>query len=61
VLGLLAALEVAATKSSDARAIMTEIDPYLKPAIAVLTYMGVASTVDAAYLEDGPPSTAAKP
>jgi hypothetical protein len=52
VLGLLAALEVAATKSSDARAIMTEIDPYLKPAIAVLTYMGVASTVDAAYLEE---------
>jgi hypothetical protein len=51
VLGLLAALEIAATKSSDARAVMSEIDPYLKPGIAVLTYMGIASTADAAYLE----------
>ncbi|MHC4784498.1 MAG: FmdB family zinc ribbon protein [Planctomycetota bacterium] len=52
VLGLLATLEVAATKSTDARALMAEIDPYIKPAIAVLTYLGVASTVDAAYLEE---------
>ena len=51
VLGLLAAIEIAATKSSDARALMSEIDPYLKPAIAALTYLGVASTADAAYLE----------
>jgi Zn finger protein HypA/HybF involved in hydrogenase expression len=52
VLGLLAVLEVAATKSADARAVMAEIDPYIKPAIAVLTYLGVASTVDAAYLQE---------
>ena len=39
VLGLLSALEIAATKSADARALMAEIDPYLKPAVAVLTYM----------------------
>jgi predicted RNA-binding Zn-ribbon protein involved in translation (DUF1610 family) len=52
VLGLLSVLEVAATKSSDARALMAEVDPYIKPAIAVLTYMGVASTADAVYLEE---------
>jgi hypothetical protein len=52
VLGLLSALEIAATKSADARALMAEIDPYLKPAVAVLTYLGVASEADAAYLQE---------
>jgi Zn finger protein HypA/HybF involved in hydrogenase expression len=51
ILGLLAALEVAATKNADARALLAEVDPYLKPAVAVATYLGVASVADAAYLE----------
>ncbi len=51
VLGLLSALEIAATKSADARLLLDEIDPYLKPAMALLTLMGIASTADAAYLD----------
>lgn len=49
ILGVLAALEIAATKNPDARAILNEVDRYAKPLMAALTAMGVASAGDAAF------------
>jgi len=51
VLGLLAALEIAATKSADARKLLEEFDHYLKPALAALTFIGIVSTADAKFVE----------
>ena len=51
IFGILAVLEVVATKSPDVRAVFREIDPYVKPIIAVITYMGVASTHDVGFIE----------
>ncbi|MEM9420735.1 MAG: hypothetical protein AAGA25_17040 [Planctomycetota bacterium] len=51
VLGILAGLEVAATKNPDARAILNEVDKYAKPVMAALTVMGVASAGDAAFAQ----------
>lgn len=49
ILGILAGLEVAATKNPDARAILNEVDKYAKPLMAALTVMGVASAGDVAF------------
>jgi len=49
VLGVLAGLEIAATKNPDARAILNQVDQYAKPLMAALTVMGVASAGDAAF------------
>ncbi|MEM1108277.1 MAG: hypothetical protein AAGH99_06265 [Planctomycetota bacterium] len=49
VLGILAGLEIAATKNPDARAILNEVDKYAKPVMAALTVMGVASAGDTAF------------
>lgn len=46
ILGLLALLEIAATKSPDARAILNEVDQYLKSGMAFLSTLGVASVLD---------------
>ena len=52
VLGLLSALELAANKSSEARQLLQEIDQYVKPVMAALTFMGVASASDAKFIEE---------
>ena len=49
ILGILAGLEIAATKNPDARAILNELDKYAKPIMAALTVMGVASAGDVAF------------
>lgn len=54
ILGLLAALEIAATKSSDARALLNEIDSYIKSGTAFLTMLvvgGVISSSDASVIK----------
>jgi len=51
IFGLLAALEIAASKSPDIRAVFREIDPYIKPIIAAITYMGIVSTQDAGFVQ----------
>lgn len=51
ILGLLAGLEIAATKNPDARALLNEVDKYAKPVMAALTLFGVASAGDAAFAE----------
>ncbi|MEO1237862.1 MAG: hypothetical protein AAFX76_13845 [Planctomycetota bacterium] len=51
ILGLLAALEIAATKNADARALLNEVDQYAKPAMAALTMFGVWSASDAEFAE----------
>ena len=42
VLGVLAALEIAANKNPDARALLNSFDKYLKPGMAALTFLGVS-------------------
>ncbi len=51
IFGLLAALEIAATKNQDIRAVFQEIDKYIKPIVAIITYMGVVSTQDIGFIE----------
>jgi hypothetical protein len=51
LLGLLAAAEMAASRSTDARALLDQFDHWLKPALAVLTYLGIASAADAGFIE----------
>lgn len=51
VFGILAVLEVVATKSPDVRAAFREIDPYIKPLVAIVTYMGVVATHDVSFIE----------
>ncbi|HYG73420.1 MAG TPA: hypothetical protein VEK08_00200 [Planctomycetota bacterium] len=50
ILGILSALEIAATKSSDVRELMNEIDPYLKSALAFVTTAGLLSASDRAVV-----------
>ena len=47
ILGLLALLEIAATKSPDARALLNEIDSYLKSGMAFLSTLAVGGIVSA--------------
>jgi len=51
LLGLLALIEVAASKSSDARAALDRFDHWLKPAMAILTFLGVAGATDVEFVE----------
>ena len=51
IFGLLAALEIAATKSPDIRAVYQEVDKYVKSFVAVITYMGIASVQDVGFVE----------
>ncbi|MFI4861805.1 MAG: hypothetical protein ACIAXF_14125 [Phycisphaerales bacterium JB063] len=54
VLGILAALEVIATKSAEARELLNEVDGYLKAGsafVSTLTVAGVLSAEDAALLK----------
>lgn len=54
ILGLLAVLEIAATKSADARALLNEVDGYLKSGTAfvtTLTLAGIISKNDAAVIK----------
>lgn len=51
VLGLLSALEVAATKSPEARELLDEVGGYTKPALSALTMLGVMSAADATTAE----------
>ncbi|MFK7790581.1 MAG: hypothetical protein AB8C95_13950 [Phycisphaeraceae bacterium] len=47
ILGLLAALEIAATKSPDARAILIEVDQYLKSGMAFVSTLAVSGIISA--------------
>lgn len=47
LLGLLALLEIAATKSADARAILIEVDQYLKSGMAFLSTLAVSGIITA--------------
>ncbi len=51
IFGLLAALEIAATKSPDLRAFFREVDQYIKPVVAVITYMGITSMQDIDFVQ----------
>ncbi len=51
IFGVLAVLEIVATKSPDVRAVFREVDPYIKPLVAVITYMGVVATHDVGFIE----------
>ncbi len=51
ILGLLSLLEFLATKSLEAREILTTIDQYYKPVLAALTTVGVLSASDATAVE----------
>lgn len=57
VLGALSVLEVAAQRSHDARAIMSEIDHYAKPAMAAVMALGVLSATDATFIQKTVPAT----
>ncbi len=50
-LGLLAGAESLAARSADARALLDGFHHWLKPALAVLTYLGVAGAADEAFIE----------
>lgn len=47
LLGLLALLEIAATKSADARALLVEVDSYLKSGMAFLSTLAVSGIITA--------------
>lgn len=47
ILGLLAVLEIVATKSSDARMLLNEVDGYIKSASAFVTTFTVAGIISA--------------
>lgn len=51
VLTILSALEIAATKVPEAREVLNEFDRYAKAGMAALTYLGVASATDAAFVQ----------
>ncbi|MCC5806900.1 MAG: hypothetical protein JJU00_11290 [Opitutales bacterium] len=52
IFGSLAALEMLAHKSAEARQILNEVDQYAKPVAAGLTWLGVTSAADFTFLED---------
>lgn len=51
VLGILAALEIAANKNPDARAVLNKLDKFVKPGMAALTFLGVAGVKDTAFIQ----------
>ena len=51
VLGILATLEITANKNPDARSLLNQLDKYLKPGMAALTFLGVADVKDAAFIQ----------
>lgn len=51
ILGVLTVLELVATKDSDIRQFMDEIDHWLKAGVALLTTLGVVSATDAKTLQ----------
>lgn len=53
VLGILAGLEITATKNPDARALLNSVDKYFKPVMAALTTLGVAVTAEDGEFIDG--------
>ena len=50
VLGVLAALEVASTKVAELREVFDAAGPYVKPAMAALTVLGVLSAADSSFV-----------
>ncbi len=50
ILGVLAALEVFGQKTPEVRHLLHEFDLYLKPALALLTTVGVMNATDAAFV-----------
>src|ERR1700722_18650872 len=50
VLTILSVLEILAQKNPEARRILTEVDVYLKPAVAALASMGFMSSQDAGFV-----------
>jgi hypothetical protein len=55
VLGILAVMEVAAMKSSDARELLNTIDRYIKPVVAIIAYLGLIGATDAAFIQQVAP------
>ncbi len=51
IFGVLAALELLAHKSAEARQMLNEVDHYAKPLAAGLTWLGVASVSDLEFLD----------
>ncbi|MCA9304845.1 MAG: DUF4126 domain-containing protein [Phycisphaerales bacterium] len=51
ILGILACMEVGANKNPELRDVLSLIDRYFKPAMSALTYLGILSTTDAAFLD----------
>lgn len=51
ILGILACMEVGANKQPELREVLSFIDRYFKPVMAGLTYLGIVSTADAAFLD----------
>lgn len=51
ILGLLSALEVAATKNEDARKLLEDVDQYFKPIMAAVTFLGLLSASDVKFVE----------
>ncbi len=58
ILGALAALELAAQRSHDARAVLAEVDRYAKPVMGAFTALGMLSATDAAFVERVAPQQA---
>ncbi len=58
VLGALAALEFAAQRNHDARAMLAEVDHWIKPVMSAVTTMGLVSHADAAFVEKLAPQQA---
>lgn len=54
-LGLLAALEIGATKNADARAMYGLVEQYAKPTMAGVTQLGILSAADARFLQEATP------
>ena len=52
VLGVLATLEVFGQKNVEVRNLFHDFDVYLKPALAVLTSLGVMATTDAGFVQN---------
>jgi hypothetical protein len=52
ILGILAVLEVAASKSPEAQAALEDVDKYLKTGLAVLTFLGVLSATDQGFVKE---------
>jgi Zn finger protein HypA/HybF involved in hydrogenase expression len=58
ILGVLAGLELAATKYPEPRQLLDEIDEYLKTGMSVVTFFGVISVADAEIIKQVAPAMA---